>query len=168
MIPSNSVEVICFDKKCFPVKSYSTDSCFDVRAMNIIEPFYNVKKEILDIEKDFWNCTLHTHGRVLVNTGLQIAYIPENFEIQIMPRSGLALKHGITVLNSPGIIDNSYRGMVGVILINTSNVDFKFKKYDRIAQIKITRIYNDIGIYETNEIKQTDRSSKGFGSTGTE
>ncbi len=103
-------------------------------------------------------------GIQLVKTGI-IMELPQNTEAQIRPRSGLALKHGITVLNTPGTIDEGYRGEIGVILINHGTENFEVKKGMKIAQavIKPTLTAN---IIEIDELSETSRSSGGFGSTG--
>ena len=103
-------------------------------------------------------------GRALVPTGLVIL-LPANYEAQVRPRSGLALKHGITVLNTPGTIDSGYRGEIGVILFNSSDVDFQVKKGDRVAQVVIAPVTQPV-IEEAQEIDETDRGAGGFGSTG--
>ncbi len=106
--------------------------------------------------------------RFIVPTGLFFE-IPENFEIQIRPRSGLAAKNGVTVLNTPGTIDSDYRGEIKVILINLGDEDFIIHHGDRIAQAVISPIINKniISLIQTNEISdETERSSGGFGSTG--
>ena len=101
---------------------------------------------------------------IIVATGLAIA-LENGFEAQIRPRSGLAAKHQITVLNTPGTIDSDYRGEIKVILINHSKVDFEIKEGDRIAQMIIAK-YELPKIYEVNDLDETDRGHKGFGSTG--
>jgi dUTP pyrophosphatase len=100
----------------------------------------------------------------LVKTGLSFE-IPENLEIQIRPRSGLALKHGVTVLNSPGTIDSDYRGEIQIILINHGKEDFKISVGDRIAQGVVARV-EKVELQITDEVNQTERGSDGFGSTG--
>ena len=100
----------------------------------------------------------------MIATGLAIA-LENGFEAQIRPRSGLAAKHQITVLNAPGTIDSDYRGEVKVILINHSKIDFKIKKGDRIAQIVIAK-YEVHKICEVEDLDETDRGKNGFGSTG--
>lgn len=100
----------------------------------------------------------------MVATGLAIA-LENGFEAQIRPRSGLAAKHKITVLNTPGTIDSDYRGEVKVILINHSKIDFEIKKGDRIAQIVIAK-YEVHEICEVEDLDKTDRGKNGFGSTG--
>lgn len=103
-------------------------------------------------------------GRVLVRTGLAMQ-LPFGYEAQVRPRSGLALKHGVTVLNTPGTIDSGYRGEVGVILANFGDVDFPVAKGDRIAQLVIAPV-TQAEVEETEVIDATDRGTGGFGSTG--
>ena len=102
--------------------------------------------------------------RVLVPTGIQIA-LPKGYEAQVRPRSGLALKKGISVLNSPGTIDSDYRGDIGVILINLSNENFIIQNGDRIAQLIVTS-YSQILWDEQDQLDETSRGQGGFGSTG--
>ena len=102
--------------------------------------------------------------RVLVKTGLYVE-IPAGFEIQVRPRSGLALKHGVTVLNSPGTIDADYRGEIGVILINHSSTVAEFVKGERIAQLVLSRVER-IEWQLTKSLSGTKRGQHGFGSTG--
>ena len=130
------------------VPSYKTSgsSGMDIRA-NLTEPII-----------------LGPNQRKVVSTGLFLE-LPDNYEIQVRPRSGLALKNGISVLNSPGTIDSDYRGEISVILINYSNEDFVIKDGDRIAQIVLSK-FETIEWSEVNSIKPTDRGSGGFGSTG--
>lgn len=104
-------------------------------------------------------------GRVLVPTGLTFA-LPMGYEAQVRPRSGLAWKHGVTVLNSPGTIDCDYRGEVRVMLINLGDEDFKINRGDRIAQLIIAP-YTRIGWEVTETLPETVRGEGGFGSTGT-
>jgi dUTP pyrophosphatase len=102
--------------------------------------------------------------RKLIPTGLFLE-IPAGFECQVRPRSGLALKKGITVLNSPGTIDADYRGEVGVILINLSNEAFIVENGERIAQLVFSRV-EQIEFEQTENLSETERGSGGFGSTG--
>jgi dUTP pyrophosphatase len=102
--------------------------------------------------------------RKIVPTGVSIA-LPEGHEAQVRPRSGLAVKHGITVLNSPGTIDADYRGEIGVILINLSNQVFTVAPEDRIAQLVIAE-YTQIVWEPTQILEESERGSRGFGSTG--
>jgi dUTP pyrophosphatase len=108
--------------------------------------------------------TLAPLERSIIPTGLKIA-LPEGYEAQVRPRSGLAAKHGITVLNSPGTIDADYRGEIGVILVNLSQSSFTIQPEERIAQLVVAK-YEQIQWEETEELSQTDRGAGGFGSTG--
>lgn len=103
-------------------------------------------------------------GRALVPTGLVIL-LPPRYEAQVRPRSGLALKHGVTVLNSPGTIDAGYRGEIGVILANFGEADFAVKRGDKIAQLVIAPVTQP-QVVETDVVDATDRGMGGFGSTG--
>ena len=103
-------------------------------------------------------------GRALVPTGL-VAIIPPMYEIQVRPRSGLALKHGVTVLNTPGTIDSGYRGEIGVILANFGDKEFSVSKGDKVAQLVFAPVVQP-EIEETDTIDDTDRGAGGFGSTG--
>ena len=102
--------------------------------------------------------------RKLIPTGLSIA-IPENLEIQIRPRSGLAYKKGISVVNTPGTIDSDYRGEIKVLLINLGKENFIIKKFERIAQMVVCPI-TKVVLCETNDLPDTIRGEGGFGSTG--
>ena len=108
--------------------------------------------------------TLAPGARHAVATGFAVA-IPEGYEIQVRPRSGLALKHGITCLNTPGTIDSDYRGEVKVILANLGEDDFLIEKGDRIAQIVVAPVQHAVMV-EVDEIDDTSRGAGGFGSTG--
>jgi dUTP pyrophosphatase len=108
--------------------------------------------------------TLAPMGRALVKTGLFIA-LPEGYEAQVRPRSGLAYKKGITVLNSPGTIDADYRGEVGVILVNLSTENFVVEDGERVAQMVIAQ-YAKAEWAEVELLSETDRGAGGFGSTG--
>ena len=102
--------------------------------------------------------------RALVPSGLAMA-IPEGWEAQVRPRSGLALKHGVTVLNTPGTIDSDYRGEVGVVLINHGDAPFTVARGDRIAQIIFAPVAQP-SLVEVDVLPDTERGSGGFGSTG--
>ena len=102
--------------------------------------------------------------RKLIPTGLYIE-LPAGFEAQVRPRSGLALRHGITVLNSPGTIDADYRGEIGVILVNLSEAEFTVNDGDRIAQMVISQ-YIKADLAETEKIEMTKRGEGGFGHSG--
>lgn len=108
--------------------------------------------------------TLQPMERRLVPTGLSIA-LPEGYEAQVRPRSGLALKHGITLLNTPGTIDADYRGEIGVIMVNLSNTPFNIADGDRIAQLVIAR-YEQAEWEAVEALDSTERGDGGFGHTG--
>ena len=108
--------------------------------------------------------TLKPLDRVIVKTGLFIA-LPAGLEAQVRPRSGLAAKKGVTVLNSPGTVDADYRGEIGVILVNLSNEDFLIKDGERIAQLIIAK-HEQITWEEVSVLDNTKRGKGGFGSTG--
>ena len=110
------------------------------------------------------NVILRAGTRLLVKTGLFIQ-LPDGYEAQIRPRSGLAIKNGITILNSPGTIDADYTGEIGIILINTSLVDFEIHVGDRIAQMVINPIVQGQWL-EVAKLDKTERNSGGFGHTG--
>lgn len=108
--------------------------------------------------------TLRPMERRLIPTGLHIA-LPEGYEAQVRPRSGLALKHGLTVLNSPGTIDADYRGEIGVVLVNLSQDDFVVNDGERIAQLVISR-YEQGELVEVEQLDETERGEGGYGHTG--
>ncbi len=108
--------------------------------------------------------TLAPGARALIPTGLRMA-IPDGFEVQIRPRSGLALKHGITLLNTPGTIDSDYRGPLGVIMVNLGTADFEITHGMRVAQIVVAPVVQ--AKFETvTSLDDTARGTGGFGSTG--
>lgn len=108
--------------------------------------------------------TIQPGRRALVKTGL-VMELPSDAEAQVRPRSGLALKFGVTVLNSPGTIDAGYRGEVGVILVNHGEEPFQIRKGDRIAQIVIASVVH-ADIVEVEDVESSERGEGGFGSTG--
>jgi dUTP pyrophosphatase len=132
-----------------PLPDYATElsAGLDLRA-NIDEPI-----ELKPLE------------RILVSTGLFIA-LPKGYEAQIRARSGLAFKHGITVLNSPGTIDADYRGELKVLLVNLSNTSFMINDGERVAQMVIAK-HEQISWNETSNLDETERGEGGFGHTGT-
>lgn len=132
-----------------PLPEYATaqSAGMDLRA-NITEPI-----------------VLQPMERVLVPTGLHIA-LPADYEAQVRPRSGLALKHGITVLNAPGTIDADYRGEIGVLLINLSNIPFEITDGERIAQLVIAS-YEQAEWNSVTVLDDTERGDGGYGHTGT-
>lgn len=109
-------------------------------------------------------CVIPSGGRALVPTGLRIA-LPEGYEAQVRPRSGLALEHGVTLPNSPGTIDADYRGEIGVILMNLGQEPFVVEPGDRIAQMIVAPVTR-VAWSEAEELDATERGEGGFGSTG--
>lgn len=121
----------------------------------------------MDLYADIENggsITINPMERELISTGLRIA-LPKGYEAQIRPRSGLAIKYGITVLNTPGTIDADYRGVIKVILANLSNEPFIVKDGERIGQMVITK-YETAEWEEVNSLDETERGEGGFGHTG--
>ena len=141
-----TIEIINQSKHPLPKYETTGSAGMDLHA--------NIDSEIL----------LKPMGRVLVKTGLFMA-LPEGYEAQIRPRSGLAYKKGLTVLNSPGTIDADYRGEIGVILINLSEEPFIIKDGERIAQMVIAP-YTRAELINVEVLSSTERGSGGFGSTG--
>jgi len=140
------VQVVNKSKHDLPTYATELSAGMDLRA-NIDEPI-----------------TLNPLQRVLVPTGIFIA-LPQNYEAQVRPRSGLALKHGITVLNSPGTIDADYRGELKIILINLSEEPFIINDGERIAQLIIARC-EQASLEEVEVLDETERGAGGFGHTG--
>jgi len=141
-----TVEIINKSKHQLPHYETSASAGMDLRA--------NIHESII----------LKPLERTIVKTGLFIA-LPIGYEAQVRPRSGLAAKKGITVLNAPGTIDADYRGEIGVILVNLSNKDFVINDGERIAQLVIAQ-YTQAIWQEVTVLDQTDRGAGGFGSTG--
>ncbi len=142
------VTVKVINKGRQPLPAYATPQSagMDLRA-NIEEPI--TKKPL---------------QRRLIPTGLHIA-LPEGYEAQVRPRSGLALKHGITVLNTPGTIDADYRGEIGIVLVNLSDEEFTVNPGERIAQMIIAR-YEQAALQVVTELDDTERGAGGYGHTG--
>ena len=140
------VKVINKSNNKLPEYATSMSAGFDLRA-NLEEPV-----------------TLKAGDRMLIGTGLFIALEP-GYEAQVRPRSGLALKKGITVLNAPGTIDADYRGEIGVILYNTSKEDFIIEPGERIAQMVIAK-YEQISWEQVEVLDETERGDGGYGHTG--
>ena len=108
--------------------------------------------------------TLNSLERILIPTGLKVA-IPEGYEIQVRPRSGLAIKHGITMLNTPGTVDSDYRGELKVIVVNLSNEAYTIEPNERIGQFALNKI-EQIEFIQVEELDSTERGEGGFGHTG--
>lgn len=141
------VKVINRSKHALPQYATALSAGMDLRA--------NIDKPI----------TLDPLQRELVPTGLYIE-LPAGYEAQIRPRSGLAFKHGISIVNSPGTIDADYRGEIKVLLVNISNVPFTIEDGERIAQMVVAK-HETVEWKETFELSNTDRGAGGYGSTGT-
>lgn len=119
----------------------------------------------MDIYANVHTDTVVDVGEIkLIPTGIRIA-LPQGYEAQIRPRSGLALKNGITMVNTPGTIDSDYRGEIGVIIINHGHEPFTIKRGDRIAQMVINK-YEHVCWTETDSLNETERGSGGFGHSG--
>ncbi|XWN35743.1 MAG: dUTP diphosphatase [Roseivirga sp.] len=142
-----SIPIINHSKHLLPAYATPDASGMDLRA--------NIEESI----------TLLPGQRTLVSTGLHIA-LPKGFEAQVRPRSGLAFKHGITVLNSPGTIDADYRGEIKVLLINLSEKEFKIQDGERIAQL-VVAAYTPVEWQRVDQLDDTLRGQGGYGSTGT-
>jgi len=140
------IEIVNKSKHALPKYETALSAGVDLRA-NIDEPI-----------------VLKPLERSLVKTGLFIA-LPAGYEAQIRPRSGLAFKNGLTVLNSPGTIDADYRGELGVILVNLSNEEFIIRDGERIAQMVVAKC-EQAEFFETEILNETTRGAGGFGSTG--
>lgn len=140
----------------------------DNKFNDIELPSYSTKSSSgMDIRAALEECKVIEKGKIaLVPTGLSVE-IPNGYEIQVRPRSGLAAKNGVTVLNTPGTIDADYRGEIKIILINLGEEDFVINRGDRIAQIVISKVYH-ANIEVVTEISATDRGKGGFGHTGVE
>lgn len=136
------------------------------KSNNAMPAYETVNSAGMDLRAYLPDCELviKPMQRALVPTGLFME-IPVGYEGQVRPRSGLAIKSGITVLNSPGTIDADYRGEVKVILINLSDVDFVIKSGDRIAQLVIAK-HEQMEVVEVETLSETERGAGGFGHTG--
>lgn len=141
-----TVKVIKEEAVVLPKYETKGSAGMDVRA-NITEPI-----------------TLGSLERKLIPTGLKLS-IPEGYEIQVRPRSGMALKHGITMLNTPGTIDSDYRGDIGLIVANLSNEEYIIQPQERLGQLVLNKI-EQIEWEEVETLDTTERGAGGFGSTG--
>ncbi|MDA9070572.1 dUTP diphosphatase [bacterium] len=135
------------------------------KSKHLIPSYETVLSAGMDLRANIEeSITLKPLERAIVKTGLFIA-LPAGLEAQVRPRSGLAAKKGITVLNSPGTVDADYRGEIGVILVNLSNEDFVINDGERIAQLVIAK-HERIDWNEVSVLNETERGTGGFGSTG--
>lgn len=169
----NKVHVDCFNQSNLPVPAYGTEksSGFDLRAdiaryvVGGLPPdCYNGS---IDINTETGAITMHQFSRLVVPTGIHLD-LPEGYEVQVRPRSGLAKNYGITILNTPGTVDEDYTGEIHVILFNTGTIPFTFGQGDRIAQGVIARYEQaEFNVVPTMDgFKVTARGNKGHGHTG--
>ena len=157
-----NVPVINKSSNELPKYAHKGDAGFDLRAN--VEEIKNDNYLFNAIRFNTTTIILNPGGRVLIPTGLYMA-IPEGYELQIRPRSGLALNHGITVVNTPGTIDAIYRGNIGVILKNDGTEPFIIEQGDRIAQGVLNKV-EEANLIETDSLDETDRSDSGYGKSG--
>ena len=157
-----NVPVINKSSNELPKYAHKGDAGFDLRAN--VEEIKNDNYLFNAIKFNATTIILNPGGRVLIPTGLYMA-IPEGYELQIRPRSGLALKYGITVVNTPGTIDAVYRGNIGVILKNDGIEPFIIEQGDRIAQGVLNKV-EEANLIEVDSLDETDRSDSGYGKSG--
>lgn len=157
-----NIPVINKSSNKLPKYAHKGDAGFDLRAN--VEEIENSNYLFNAIKLNDTTIILNPGGRVLIPTGLYMA-IPEGYELQIRPRSGLALNHGITVVNTPGTIDAIYRGNIGVILKNDGTESFIIEQGDRIAQGVLNKV-EEANLIETDSLDETDRSDSGYGKSG--
>lgn len=162
MITTINVPVINKSSNELPKYAHKGDAGFDLRAN--VEEIKNNNYLFNAIKFNTTTIILNPGGRVLIPTGLYMA-IPEGYELQIRPRSGLALNHGITVVNTPGTIDAIYRGNIGVILKNDGTEPFIIEQGDKIAQGVLNKV-EEANLIETDSLDETDRSDSGYGKSG--
>lgn len=135
------------------------------RSRNALPLYQTPLSAGMDVRADLeQSVTLAPLGRAMIPTGLYVE-LPEGYEMQVRPRSGLAAKHGITVLNSPGTIDADYRGEIRIILVNLSSEAFTIESGERIAQLVVAR-HEHVEWEPVEELGTTERGAGGFGSTG--
>ena len=146
IFPMKSVKIVNKSRHQLPQYSTRSSAGLDLRA--------NVEEPVL----------LRPFQRALIPTGLYIS-LPDGYEAQVRPRSGLALKYGITVLNTPGTIDADYRGEVGVILVNLGQEDFVVNDGERIAQMVVAK-YEQVELLPVEALDDTERGAGGFGHSG--
>lgn len=158
----HTIDVVRLNKT-LPMPEYQTEGAAGFDLYADIERSEYENRWGLGSRHDDSVMQLRAGERALVKTGIKVA-IPEGFELQIRPRSGLALKNGISIVNSPGTIDSDYRGEIGIILINHSRTDFIISHGDRIAQAVFAEV-NQAKFNEVEELDETERGEGGFGST---
>ena len=151
-----------------PKRALNSDSGLDVFVQGIVKIYdkYSEKQNPNERYVDGRGWRIGNAERFLIDTGLVVTVGIPGYEIQVRCRSGLALKEGLRVENSPGTIDCDYRGMLGIILINDSHTNCFIKKHEKIAQIVVSKV-ELLDIKEVDELPNTDRGEGGFGHTGT-
>lgn len=159
-----------FVKKLFPdaklpERANPTDSGADIFVYRF-EKYFTIASEIIDNDElhSQKELVLRPGERAMINAGVVVTY-GKNYEIQVRPRSGNALKRGLTVLNTPGTIDESYRGLTGVIIINLNVKDEKIQVGEKIAQLVVCPVIPS-EVIEVEDFDKTERNEKGFGSSG--
>ncbi|MBM7867964.1 dUTP diphosphatase [Heliobacterium gestii] len=144
-----------------PQRQTRLSSGFDLHVLDAVlpenagDPYY----------EQFDSIRIFPGERILVRTGIAIQ-VGEGMEAQVRPRSGLALRHGITLLNSPGTVDADYTGDIGVILINLGDKHVDIRKRDRVAQLVFQPVYHQVELEESDNLDETERGTGGFGHTG--
>ncbi len=157
-----NIPVINKSNNKLPEYAHEGDAGFDFRAN--IEEIKNDEYLFDATKSNATTIIINPGGRALIPTGLYMA-IPKGYELQVRPRSGLALKYGITVLNTPGTIDAVYRGNIGVILKNDGVEPFMVEQGDRIAQGVLNKV-EKANLIETDSLDETDRADSGYGKSG--
>lgn len=170
-IAEDKVFIKIVNNSGFEVPEYATplSSGMDVRAvinynrikeLNKVNPYAHTNTEVLETKE----IVIGAHSRIIIPTGLFVE-IPEGYEIQVRPRSGMAIKQGITVLNTPGTIDADYRGEIGVILFNTNDWPIPIAHGDKIAQLVVSKV-EKAHFVPVKDLVKTVRGEGGFGHTG--
>ncbi|MBC9786402.1 dUTP diphosphatase [Heliobacterium chlorum] len=158
LIPTKKLHLLA----TIPERETPLSSGFDLRVFDVIKPSEDPSKPL---QSWFEHFTLRPDERCMVRTGIAIQ-MPAGMEAEVRPRSGLAWKHGITVLNTPGTIDADYTGGIGVILINQSDTAYTINFEDRIAQMVFPQALHNTELTEVESFVKTERGSGGFGHTG--
>lgn len=163
------------DSVVLPEYQRDGDAGMDLRVNNFKKLFYPVKMSTDNgftwaesednLDSDTKEITLNPGSRALLGTGIMVE-LPKGYEFQIRPRSGLAIKQGVTVINSPGTIDSNYRGEIGVCVINNGFLPITIKLNERVAQMVLKQV--EIVEWEESSLSETERGSNGFGSSGKE
>lgn len=155
------IKVINKSPNALPVYTTSQAAGMDVRAWCVDDKFPG---HLANWDEEAQCVRIFPGGRALIHTGLYFG-LPEGYEMQVRPRSGLALKNGITIINTPGTLDADYTGELGVILLNLSDEPFEVRTGDRIAQLVINKVER-FPFVEVESLEETDRNAAGFGTSG--